>query len=88
MGDEQQGAPIIQQLFFQPLNGLDIQMVGRLVQQQQFGFAHQRPAQHNPPPPAAGEFGQRRIRRQLQPGQSRLHPLLQPPAILCFQLML
>ena len=88
MGDKQQTAAKLQQLLFQPLNGVQIQMIGRLIKQQQIRLADQRPAQQHPPPPATGQLGQRRIRRQAQTAENGLGALLPAPALARFQFML
>ena len=68
VGDEQQGAGISAQPLFQPQHRVEIKMVGRFIQQQQIGAAHQRFGQIQPHPPAAGEFGHRPL--QLLRGES------------------
>ncbi len=88
VGDEQQAAPELQQLLFQPLDGFQIQMIRGFIQQQHLRLTDQRPAQEYPPPPAAGQFRQWRIRRQLQTADDCLNPLLPAPALAGFQFML
>ena len=44
MGDDQNGAGIFAQMAFQPVHRLGVEMVGRLVEQQQFGLLQQQPA--------------------------------------------
>ena len=56
MGDDHHGAAIVLQLFFQPLDGRDVEMVSGLVQQQHIRVADQRATQGHPPHPAAGQF--------------------------------
>ena len=41
VADDDQGALVIDQIIFQPSNGFDIQVVGRLVQDQKFWFFQQ-----------------------------------------------
>ena len=55
VGDQQQGAGVVAQPVFQPEDGVQIQVVGRFVEQQQVGRAHQRLRQVQAHPPAAGE---------------------------------
>ncbi len=55
MADEQQCAAEFQQQGFEPLDGGDVQVVGGLVQQQQFGFHHQRTRQQHAAAPATRE---------------------------------
>ncbi len=53
--DQQQGTGIFQQPLFEPEHGIQIQMVGGLVQQQEIAGGHQGPGQIEPDPPAAGK---------------------------------
>ena len=56
MRDQQQRARIIAQPLFQPQDGIEVQVIGRLVQQQQVGAAHQGLGQIEPYPPTAREL--------------------------------
>ena len=56
MGDDQDRARILPQMAFQPQHRFGVEMVGRLVQQQQVGLVEQQPAQRDPAALAAGEF--------------------------------
>ena len=56
VADNQQGAAVFAQMAFQPYTGLQIQVIGRLVQQQDIGRLKQCGGQGYPHPPAAGEF--------------------------------
>ena len=56
----------------QPHGGFEIEMVRRLVEQQQIGLGEQRGGQRDPHPPSAGEIGERRSLHRLvdaQPGE-------------------
>ena len=53
--NQQQGARIFQQPLLQPQHGIQIQMVGRLVQQQQIRRRHQCACEIQSHPPATGE---------------------------------
>ena len=55
VGDHQQRALVLAQPGLQPQRGFQVQMVGRLVQQQQVGRRHQRPGEVEAYSPAAGE---------------------------------
>ena len=57
MADDDHGARIIRQMVFQPQRAFEIEIVGRLVEQQQIGRGEQRRRERDPHPPAAGEFG-------------------------------
>ena len=80
VGDEYQGDAGAQQEILQPGDRLDVEMVGRLVQQQQVRLAHQRPGQQHPPLHPAGEARHGRLGRQLETGDHLLGALLQFPA--------
>ena len=53
VADQQHRARIISQIGFQPKGRLEIEMVGRLVQQQQVGFGEQQRRQRHAHAPAA-----------------------------------
>ncbi len=55
MGDGDHRALVVPQMAFQPGHGLGVQMVGRLVEQQDVRLLQQQTAQGHPPPLAAGE---------------------------------
>ncbi len=87
VGDENNGAAKIQQQFFQPLNGRDIQVVGWLIQQQDVRFQHkgvpgQRVATSRPTGSHQG------IRGQIQLGDNGLYLVLYFPTILALNLVL
>ena len=67
VADEQQRAGEIQHHVFEPGDGLDVQMIGRLIQQQKIRRGHQRAAEHHAPPPAARQVAHRGIAVELQP---------------------
>ena len=56
MADENYGAFVIAEHFFQHVEGFEIEIVGRLVQHQQVGRLCQRARQHQPAALAAGEY--------------------------------
>ncbi len=56
MGDDQDRAGIVAQMAFEPGHRLGVEMVGRLVQQQQFRLVEQQLAQRDAAALAAGEF--------------------------------
>ncbi len=88
MGDKEQGGRKAQEELFQPVDGLDVQMVGGLVQEQQIRFADQSPGKKNPSFESAGKGRELLVRRELQPGKDRVHPLLGLPAVCGIQGML
>ena len=88
VGDQDNGAGETGELLFQPAYRGDIQVVGRLIQQQQVRLAHQRLCQRHAATPAAGELTHSSFGRQLQLADSGFNTLLQLPAIGRFQLRL
>ncbi len=76
------------QIAFEPLNRVDVEVVRRLVEQQQVGLGHERLAEQRSPPPAARELAERPIRRQRQPRHDGLDALLEPPAVALLELVL
>ena len=57
VGDDQDGARIIAQMAFQPVHALGVEMVGRLVEQQQVGLVEQQLAQRDAAALAARQLG-------------------------------
>ena len=88
VSDEQDGTLKIEHLIFQPGNVFQIEMVGRLVQQQHFGLDHQRPGQRDPALPTARQAADRFVGRQIQLAQGRFDALLEVPAVFGFQFVL
>ena len=56
VGDDQDGAGIIAQVAFEPIDGFGIEVVRGLVEQQQFGLLEQQPAERDPTALAAGQL--------------------------------
>ena len=56
MADDDHGARIVRQMVLQPQRAFEVEIVGRLVQQQQIGRRKQRRRQRHAHPPAAGKF--------------------------------
>src|SRR5262249_58015578 len=54
VGDDQDRAGIIAQMAFEPADGLGVEMVGGLVEQQEVRLLEQQPAERHPTPLAAG----------------------------------
>ena len=63
VGDDQDRAGIGAQMAFEPVDRLGVEMVGRLVEQQQFGLFEQQPAERDAAALAARELRRRRRRR-------------------------
>ncbi len=47
VGDEDEGALVVEQELLEPLDGVDVKVVGRLVEQQQVGVGEQRAGQRH-----------------------------------------
>ena len=86
--DKQHGALEVLDGFFKPGNGADVQVVGRFVEQQQVRLGHQGLGQQHATTPAAGQFGEGLVGRQLQAAQGAVHQLLQAPAVTGFEVLL
>ncbi len=59
VGNQQQSAGITLEPVFQPVGGIEIEMIGRLVEQQQIARAHQGLGKIQTDAPATGEFADR-----------------------------
>ena len=85
MGDQDQRAAELAQLSAEPFDAGDVQVVARLVQQQDIGIADQRPRQRGAAAPAAGERGQGGVAVEIECAQRALHALLHRPAVHGFE---
>ena len=75
VGDDQDRAGILAQMAFEPVDRLGVEMVGRLVEQQQFGLFEQQPAQRD----AAALAARQRVDVGLVGrAAERVHRLLDP----------
>ena len=89
MGDDQDRARIGAQMAFEPVDGLGVEMVGRLVEQQQVGLLEKQPAERDAAPLAAGEFRHVGIVRRTAERVHRLFDLaLEIPQALGLDLVL
>ncbi|MCY1514172.1 hypothetical protein D9M68_487010 [compost metagenome] len=70
VGDHDERARIALEPVFEPDNGIEVQVIGGLVQQQQVGRAHQRLRQVQAHPPSAGKAGQRQVHLRLREAQA------------------
>src|SRR6185312_1198449 len=73
---------------FQPTDGLDIQMVGGFIQQQDVRFANQRSRQQHASFHATGQCGKIHVAGQSQLGQDFFDAAIQIPAVLRLDLRL
>ena len=74
MGDGQDGALVIGEVLLEPLHALGVEVVGRLVEQQQIGLGQQQLAQRHAATLAAGQVGDGLVGRR---AAQRVHRLLE-----------
>ena len=77
VGNQQQGAGVVLEKVFQPQDGVEIQVVGRFIEQQQVRWTHQGLRQVKAHPPATGEVGNRTVHLfvgEPQPGEHFASP--------------
>ena len=74
MGDRQDRAGVAGQVLFEPLHAFGVEVVGRLVEQQQVGFGQQQFAQRDAAALTAGQVRHRLVGRR---AAQRVHGLLQ-----------
>ena len=83
VGDEDHAAGIVFEVMLQPVGGLGVEMVGRLVEQQDVRPRQQQLRQRHAPPLAAGQVLHARMRRRaVQRLQRLLHLRVEVPQIL------
>ena len=61
MGDDEQRAAAGREVAREPVDALDVEVVGRLVEQQQLGAVEQQPGERDAPPLAARQRRDRRV---------------------------
>ncbi len=83
MGNEHHRATIDAQIVLQPTDGGDVEVVGRLIQQQQVRLADQRPRQHHLPADATGTIPDWPVGGQLQVAEHRIHAMAEYPGAMC-----
>ena len=89
MGDDDYRAGILAQGLFEPLHRFRVEVVRRLVQEQQVRFFQKRHAQCHPPPLAAGKLSHGRfVGRQHQGVGGDVHHAVQLPAVAGVDLLL
>ena len=74
VGDRHDGALVVAQVLLEPRHRLGVEVVGRLVEQQQVGLAQQQPAQRDAAALAAGQLGDVRVGRR---AAQRVHRVLE-----------
>ena len=88
MGDEEERPRERREEVLQPADRVDVEVVGRLVEEQDVGLRDERLAEQRAPPPAAGERSSTFGRRQRQARDHHLDLLLEPPAVALLELVL
>ena len=88
MGDEQQRAGVLTQIVFEPADRVDVQVIGRLVEQQQIRRGDQRLAEQGAAPPPSGQLAHPTVGRQIEARHDQLHLLFEPPAVALLELVL
>ena len=82
MGDEDDVAGIVDEVLFEPLDALGVEMVGRLVEQQDAWLLQQQPGQRDPALLAARQILDRRLARRATQGVHRdLELVVERPAV-------
>ena len=77
MADQDQGAAVIAQKPLEPQRGFEVEMIGRLVEQQQVGLGEEDRRERNPHPPAARQICDRPALHHLveaEPGEDARGP--------------
>ena len=77
VADEDQGAAVIAQKALEPQRGFEVEMIGRLVEQQEVGLGKEDRRERNPHPPAARQIGDGPALHRLvdaEPGQDARRP--------------
>ena len=85
---EYDGAGVVDQKALEPHHRFDVEMIGRLVQQQQIGLGDQRAGQQDPALPAAGQCVHNHVGRKIEPLQHGLDALFHAPAVALLELVL
>ena len=87
VGDDDDGAAVGGQKVLQPGDGVDIQVIGGLVEHEDIGPRHQRLGQQGAPFHAGGEGGELGFGRQLHPGDDQVDLAVDFPAVFGVQLL-
>ncbi len=85
---EQQRAGELPQGVFQPSDRVDVEMVRRLVEEEQIGFGDERLAEQRAAAPTARQLTERTVGWQRQARHDGLDTLLEPPPVAFLELVL
>ena len=88
MRDEKQRSLEGRQILFQPEDGVDVEMIGWLVEQEKIRLGDQRLPEQCASAPAARQLSNRTVRRQRQARDHQLRLLLETPSITFLELVL
>ena len=88
VGHEHDRAAVVEQEILEPEDGVDIQVIGGLVQQQQGRGGHEGAREQHAPLPAAGQRADEHVRVEIEPRQHRFDPLLDGPAAVFLEFVL
>ena len=82
VGDEDDRAAVAQQERLQPADRLDVEVVGRLVQEQDVGIVDEGPGQQHAALHPRGELREPGVRVEPDPGDDRLHAMVGPAEVM------
>ena len=82
MGDEDDRAAVPQQERLQPADRLDVEVVRRLVQEQDVRVVDDGPGQQDPALHSRGQLREPGVRVEPDPGDDRLHPMVGPAKVM------
>jgi hypothetical protein len=85
---EQQRAAILGQERFEPENRVEVEMIGRFVEQKHVGVGHERTREQDAAAPSARQRVDDGICRQIEARQHELDALFDSPAVALFEIVL
>ena len=88
MSDEETAGDLLDQQLFEPDDGVDIEMVGRLVEEEEFGLGSEGAGEKDTALGAAGEGGEFRFGVEIEALDQAFDILMQAPAPRLFQPLL
>ena len=88
VGDEKHGQAQVDQECLEPLNGIKVQVIGGLIEQQQIWPSHQPTGQGHPLLLTPRQHVHHRVGFKAHAFQSLCHPLLPSPSLMGLELVL